>query len=169
MAMNNQLQGTINNVIKALEMKKQFKGNNTSIIIQDGEQDNNNIEITCNCCINTTQLYNLIDVLSSLNINFSGNFYGSTSIDIDKQYIDNAINKLNRYIKTNYNKIVELNNTLSKAIEQNYHDLQNFKIIKITIPRVNESDYNDTINKFKNYQFQLSKDLTKLYIHKKLE
>ena len=167
--MNNQLQQTIKNVIKALEMKKQFKGNNTSITIQDSEEDSNTIEITCNCYVNTTQLYNLIDVLSSLNINFSGNLYGSTSIDIDKQYIDNAINKLNRYIKTNYNKIVELNNTLSKAIEQNYHDLQNFKIIRITIPRVNESDYNDTINKFKNYQFQLSKDLTKLYIHKKLE
>ena len=169
MIMNNQLQQTIKNVIKALEMKKQFKGNNTSITIQDSEEDSNNIEITCNCYVNTTQLYNLIDVLSSLNINFSGNLYGSTSIDTDKQYIDNAINKLNRYIKTNYNKIVELNNTLSKAIEQNYHDLQNFKIIRITIPRVNESDYNDTINKFNNYQFQLSKDSTKLYIHKKLE
>lgn len=166
--MNNQLQGTINNVIKALETQKQFKGN-TSIVIQDSEQDSNNIEITCNCYINTTQLYNLINVLSSLDINFSGNLYGSTSIDIDKQYIDNAINKLNRYIKTNYNKIVELNNTLSKAIKQNYCDLQSFKIIKITIPRVNESDYNDTINKFKNYQFQLSKDSTKLYIHRKLE
>ena len=132
--MNNQLQQTIKNVIKALEMKKQFKGNNTSITIQDSEEDSNNIEITCNCYVNTTQLYNLIGVLSSLNINFSGNLYGSTSIDIDKQYIDNAINKLNRYIKTNYNKIVELNNTLSKAIEQNYHDLQNFKKVNKNSP-----------------------------------
>ena len=171
--LNTELQESINNVIKALETQKQFKGDTDIDIHENLLYDNqiNNIKIKCNCNINTNCFYPLVDILSSLDIiNYKDNLsFNSVNLKVDKQNINNTIDKLNDYIKTNSNRTIGLKDLISKTIKQNYHDLQNFKIIKITIPRVNESDYNDTINKFKTYQFKLSKDMTKLYIHRKLE
>lgn len=170
--MNSELEQSINNVIKALETKKQFKGK-TDIFIDGNDLYNteNNIKIKCNCNINTNCFYPLGDILSSLDIiNYKDNLsFNSVNLKVDKQNINSTIDKLNDYIKTNSNRTIGLKDLISKTIKNNYHDLQNFKIIQIDIPKVNTIDFETTINNFKNYQFKPNKDYTKIYIHRKLE